>query len=94
MPNSGQPAEEGGDEGLSGDILENVKRLKTVRRIRRLADTMMEFHDLAAMETHKDQICRLPAKGYGTTEFDMSDARLQALIKAGRQAMKEYLDAH
>jgi hypothetical protein len=46
------------------------------------------------METHKDEICRLPAKGYGTTEFDMSDARLQALIDAGRQAMKAYFDDH
>jgi predicted acylesterase/phospholipase RssA len=92
VPNSGQAAEDGGDEASPDSMLDNVKRLKTVRRIRRLADTMMEAHDLATMETHKDEICRLPAKGYGTTEFDMSDARLQALIKAGRQAMKTYFD--
>ena len=57
-----------------------------------LADTMTQAHDLATMKTHKDQICHLPAKGYGTTGFDMSDARLQALINAGRQAMKAYFD--
>ncbi len=73
-------------------MLDNVKRLKTIKRIKNLADTMMQAHDLLSMETHKDEICRLPAKGYGTTEFDMSDARLQALINAGRQAMKAYFD--
>ncbi|CAB1057575.1 hypothetical protein D1BOALGB6SA_2328 [Olavius sp. associated proteobacterium Delta 1] len=89
---SGEAAEAGGDGGQPGSLLDNVKRLKTIKRIKNLADTMMQAHDLAAMKTHKDEICRLPAKGYGTTEFDMSDARLQALINAGRQAMKAYID--
>jgi len=91
---SGVPAEETADAGQPGSLLGNVKRLKTIRRIRRLADTMMQAHDLAAMETHKNQICRLPAKGYGTTEFGMSDKRLQALINAGRKAMAAYFDSH
>jgi NTE family protein len=90
---SGEAAEETADEEKPGSMLGNVKRLKTIRRIKRLADTMMQAHDLAAMETHKDQICRLPAKGYGTTEFGMSDKRLQALISAGRKAMKAYFDS-
>ncbi len=91
---SGEAAEDSGDTGQPGSLLDNVKRLKTVKRIKRLSETMMQAHDLAAMETHKDEICRLPAKGYGTTEFDMSDARLQALIDAGRQAMKAFFDDH
>jgi predicted acylesterase/phospholipase RssA len=91
---SGEAAENSGDEGQPGSLLDNVKRLKTIKRIKNLADTMMQAHDLATMETHKDEICRLPAKGYGTTEFDMSDARLQALIDAGRQTMKAYFDDH
>ena len=91
---SGEAAEDSGDEEQPGSLLDNVKRLKTIKRIKNLADTMMQAHDLATMETHKDEICRLPAKGYGTTEFDMSDARLQALIDAGRQAMKAYFDNH
>lgn len=91
---SGEAAEETPAEGKPGSLLSNVKRLKTIRRIKRLADTLMQAHDLAAMETHKDQICRLPAKGYGTTEFGMSDKRLQALIGAGRKAMAAYLDNH
>lgn len=91
---SGQAAEETAEGAKPGSLLDNVKRLKTVGRIKRLADTVMQAHDLAAMETHKDQICRLPAKGYGTTEFGMSDNRLQALISAGRKAMKAYFDSH
>jgi predicted acylesterase/phospholipase RssA len=89
---SGEAGDEQGDEGDPGSMLGNVKRLKTVRRIKRLVDTMMVAHDMLVMETHANEICRLPAKGYGTTEFDMSDARLQALINAGRQAMKDYFD--
>lgn len=91
---SGTAAEETGNDGRPGSMLDNVKRLKTVKRIKGLADTMMQAHDLASMETHRDKICRLPAKGYGTTEFDMSDARLQALINAGKQSMKVYFDSH
>lgn len=94
VEDSGEAAEETGDAGQPGSMLGNVKRLKTIRRIKRLADTMMQAHDLAALETHKDQICQLPAKGYGTTEFAMSDKRLQALISAGRKAMAAYFDSH
>ncbi len=43
------------------------------------------------MQKYPDQICHLPAKGYGTTEFDMDDARREALIQAGREAMRQYL---
>ena len=77
---------------LEGGLLNHVERLKTVQRIRKLVDTMTTAHDKLAIKAHEKEICRLPAKGYGTTEFDMSDRRLQALIKAGRKAMKEYFD--
>lgn len=33
------------------------------------------------------------AKGYGTTEFDMQEQRLEKLIKAGAEAMKRHLDS-
>jgi hypothetical protein len=38
-------------------------------------------------------LVRLPAAAYGTTEFDMSPARRDALVGAGRTAMGAYLDA-
>lgn len=89
---SGETEIEEGSESLEGGLLDNIKRLKTIRRIRCLIDTMTSAHDSLAIEAHEKEICRLPAKSYGTTEFDMSDARLQALINAGRKAMKEYFD--
>jgi hypothetical protein len=92
LAGSGEAAQDSGEEGEPDGLLDNAKRLKTIKRIKNLADTMMQAHDMLAMESHKDEICRLPARGYGTTEFDMSDARLQALVSAGRKAMKAYFD--
>lgn len=89
---SGEAEIEEGSESLESGLLNNIKRLKTIRRIRCLIDTMTSAHNTLAIEAHEKEICRLPAKSYGTTEFDMSDARLQALINAGRKAMKEYFD--
>jgi NTE family protein len=70
-----------------------VGELQIVQRIRRLMDTVLGAHDKMVMEAFIDSVARLPAGGYGTTEFDMSDARRDALVEAGRQAMCEYLDA-
>lgn len=81
-----------GTENLEGGLLNNVKRLKTVQRIEKLVDTMTTAHDKLAIKAHEKEVCRLPAKGYGTTEFAMSDRRLQALIVAGRKAMQDYFD--
>ena len=89
---SGEEEVEEGTEALEGGLLNNIKRLKTVRRIRRLIDTMTSAHDKFAIKAHEKEICRLPARSYGTTEFDMNDTRLKALINAGRRAMREYFD--
>jgi predicted acylesterase/phospholipase RssA len=66
-------------------------RLQTVQRVTQLIDTMTEARDNEAIRRHQDEICRVPAKGYGTTEFDMSAERLETLIDGGRQAMQAYL---
>ena len=92
VPGSGSAEEEEGTEDTEGGMLHNIKYLRTVRRIKRLVDTITQAHDLQSIEAHMEEICFLPAKGYGTTEFDMSDARLKALVSAGRDAMKRYLD--
>jgi NTE family protein len=52
----------------------------------------MQANDKGYIEDHAKFVCRLPAKGYGTTEFGMSDARLQALVQAGYDAMIAHLD--
>ena len=89
---SGDAEEPEGTDSTEGGMLDNIKRLKTVKRISRLIDTMTAGRDMVSMEANKKDICRLPAKGYGTTEFGMSEERMQALIIAGEKAMKEYLD--
>lgn len=73
----------------------NIKpgELATIRRLKRLVDTATTAHDKMVMEEYADIVVHLPAQGYGTTEFDMSDARRQALVDAGRVAMASYLDA-
>ncbi len=90
---SGNIEDELGDDSVEGGLLNNVKRLKTVNRIKNLANTMMQAHDLCVIEAHENEVCHLPAKDYGTTEFDMSDVRLEALINAGRKAMKAFFDS-
>jgi NTE family protein len=48
--------------------------------------------DQRIIDTHGGEVCQLPAKGYGTTEFDMSDQRMTALIEAGRDAMSKFFE--
>jgi predicted acylesterase/phospholipase RssA len=66
-------------------------QLRTVQRISRLVDTMTGAQDNAQIRLHEQEICRLPALGYGTTEFDMDEPRLRMLIEGGNQAMARHL---
>jgi NTE family protein len=65
--------------------------LATVRRIQRLMNTMTGARDNRLIAEHEAEICRLPAKGYGTTEFDMPADKMAKLVEAGRVAMKAHL---
>jgi NTE family protein len=67
---------------------------KPFRRVTRLIDTMLNAHDRQIIERclKNDEVCRLPAAGYGTSEFDMSPARFDALVRAGQRAAREYFD--
>ena len=56
-------------------------------------DTMMGAQDNDEMRQHAAEVCRLPVKGYGTTEFDMPDAKLKALVDAGRNAVVAHLNS-
>lgn len=70
-----------------------VNQLRVVQRLGRLMDTMLGAQDNQEMRDHASEICRLPVMGCGTTEFDMPDAKLQALIGAGRSAMEAHLQS-
>lgn len=83
-----QPAQKG--ILVEADI--NVGELETVKRFKRLVDTITSAHDKMVIEEFDHLVVRLPAGGYGTTKFDMSDERRDALVQAGRDAMGAYLD--
>jgi NTE family protein len=66
--------------------------LVVVRRVSHLMDTMMGAADNDEIRKRSSEICRLPVKGVGTTEFNMDDAKLQLLIKAGHDALVVHLE--
>lgn len=68
-----------------------VGQLRTVQRVGRLVDTLTGAQDNSEIRKREKDICRRPAKGYGTTEFDMTAERLGALINAARNAMRKHL---
>ena len=82
-PVSGQPA-----------TVHNTKLiddLPTIGRIHKIAETMMSARDNSIIDKYRQQICFLPAQGYGTLEFDMDETRRDALITAGKKATFEHL---
>ncbi len=69
----------------------DVKQFQTVQRISRLVDTMTNARDKQVITEYQTRVCRLPAQGYGTTEFDMTPERIQAIITAGKKTMAAFL---
>jgi NTE family protein len=88
MPVPGQPP-------VGSSALDRVFELPALRRMTRLMETMLNAHDRAVIQASmaNGEICRLPAQGYGSLEFGMTEARRAALIEAGRAATAAYLDA-
>jgi len=72
---------------------EPLEQLRVVQRISRLMDTMMGAQDNDEIRQRASEICRLPVKGYGTTEFNMADARLKALVDGGASAVIAHLQS-
>ena len=69
-----------------------IGKLRPVSRMADLVNTMMQARDKSVIEAFERFVIRLPAKGYGTIEFGMSNERRDALIAAGRQATFAYLE--
>jgi predicted acylesterase/phospholipase RssA len=65
--------------------------LTVARRLSQLANTATCAHDNMAKAVFAANVVRLPAGGYGTTQFDMTDAERNALLNAGRRAMSQFL---
>jgi NTE family protein len=70
-----------------------IHELRVVQRLTRLMDTMMGAQDNEEIRQRASEICRLPVQGYGTTEFDMPDAKLHALVEAGQSALQAHLQS-
>ena len=67
-----------------------LDELVPLQRISRLVDTALSARDKMVIESYANLVVHLPAKDYGTTEFDMTEARQAALVEAGRQSMTAY----
>jgi predicted acylesterase/phospholipase RssA len=89
VPGAGEPPE----DGLSAPgLLNRVDLLEAmVLRINGLTETVLSAHDKFTLSKYQNMVCRLPAKGIGTMEFDMPPERQQAVLKAGEAAMEAFL---
>lgn len=68
-----------------------VGGLQTVHRLSNLINTMTGARDKNVIDAFEKLVVRLPAKGYGTVEFDMTDERRSLLVDAGRNVMRDYM---
>ena len=71
----------------------NLSDLASVKRISRLIDTTLSARDKMVIDSYSQMVVHMPAKGYGTTEFDMSAEKKAALVEAGRQALIAYFSS-
>ena len=62
------------------------------QRLVALADTMVNGMDLTVSDSASRHLCRLPAGGYRATEFEMTQARAEALVSAATAVTARYLD--
>ncbi len=67
--------------------------LRTVQRLASLMNTALSAHDKMVIESFERFVVRMPAKGYGTTEFGMDEARRGALVQAGREKLHAYFES-
>jgi predicted acylesterase/phospholipase RssA len=81
-------------KGLFVNFDMKLSDLATIERLRRLVDTATGAHDKMVMDEYSDLVVHLPAQGYSTTEFDMTEERRVALVAAGRSAMARYFAEH
>jgi len=68
----------------------SVTDVLLVKRLLNLIDTVTQAHDKMVMDANQNLVVRLPAAGYGTTEFDMDEQKRNSLVEAGKRAMQEF----
>ena len=60
-------------------------------RLGAMGETLLGGHDKYVINEHKHLVCRLPAKGYGLLEFDLTPERMAPIVDAGDAAMDAHL---
>jgi predicted acylesterase/phospholipase RssA len=90
VPGAGEPPQDASAFPALLDRLDVVQGM--IWRIRGLADTVLTARDKFMNEKDQRLVCRLPAQGYGSLEFDMSTERMQAIRSAGEAAAERYLE--
>ena len=88
-----RPVKEEGESTQPKNRLLSVTDVLLVKRLLNLVDTVTQAHDKMVIDANQNLVVRLPAAGYGTTEFDMSDQKRNALVDAGKQTMREFFSA-
>ena len=64
---------------------------RTADRLKRLVATVIKARDKLVIDAFEHLVVRLPAKGIGTTDFDLSDAQRAVLTAAGHASMRAHL---
>jgi NTE family protein len=67
-------------------------RAPLFQRITNLMNTTLGARDKLVSENFEQFVVRLPCRGYGITEFELTDERRNLLVSAGSDAMKAYFD--
>jgi predicted acylesterase/phospholipase RssA len=62
----------------------------TIERIERVVGAAISGNDVVEMRNHASLVCKLPTGGYGVTEFNMSQERIEALLRAGENAIQHW----
>jgi predicted acylesterase/phospholipase RssA len=70
-----------------------AEKVAAYQSLSRLVDTMIGAWDQDILDDPKVKpiVCRIPVKGYDTLEFDMDPARMEPLVKSGRDAFKAFM---
>jgi len=90
MPVPGAEAAEKSDSGAP-TFLERADLLaEMLLRIQGMAETVLGAHDKSVIDAYQYMVCRLPAKGYGILEFDLSAERMEPILRAGEAAMQQH----
>ena len=69
-----------------------LSQTPVMQRISNLLNTTLSARDKMVTESADKMVVRLPAGGYETTEFEMTDERRSLLVNAGSKAMTAYFE--